>query len=403
MDAHACTLISTLIQYRRWAERWAVRYNVLNQLTAKNLPAGKHADGQGLWLVKREKGHGKWILRLALHGRRREMGLGRWPDTGIAEARANAEAARRMVRAGSDPVAVRRRERRVQAPLTLREAVDGCFEARKAELKRDGVAGRWMSPLALHVVPKLGGYPVEEIDQHLLKETLEGIWHTKPDVAAKALNRMNLTLKHAAALGLTVDLQATMKARALLGKQRHTPEHIPSMPYEDAPAFYQWLVAHDASSALALRFLMLTVARTSEVRLASMREIDRDVWVLPQDRTKTGKEHRVPLTPEALKVVQTARSRSGTDHLFPTVGGSPMSDSAMSKFMRENKYVARPHGFRATFRTWVEEQTDTPFEVKEACLGHAVDAGVVGAYQRSDRLAKRRALMTTWAEFLTKS
>ena len=148
---------------------------------------------------------------------------------------------------------------------------------------------------------------------------------------------------------------------------------------------------------------MLTVARTSEVRLASTREIDRDVWVLPPDRTKTGKEHRVPLTPEALKVVQTARSRSGTDDLFPTVGGAPMSDSAMSKFMRENKHEARPHGFRATFRTWVEEQTDTPFEVKEACLGHAVDAGVVGAYQRSDRLAKRRALMTTWAEFLTKS
>jgi len=380
-----------------------MRYNVLNQQTARNLAAGKHADGQGLWLVKREKAHGKWILRLAVHGRRREMGLGRWPDTGIAEARANAEAARKLVRAGSDPVAVRRRERRVQAPLTLREAVDGCFEARKAELKRDGEAGRWMSPLALHVVPKLGGYPVEEIDQHLLKETLEGIWHTKPDVAAKALNRLNLTLKHAAALGLSVDLQATMKARPLLGKQRHTPEHIPSMPYEDAPAFYQWLVGHDASSALALRFLILTVARTSEVRLASMREIDRDVWVLPPDRTKTGKEHRVPLTPEALKVVKTAKSRSETDHLFPTVGGFPMSDSAMSKFMRENKCKARPHGFRATFRTWVEEQTDTAFEVKEACLGHAVDAGVVGAYQRSDRLAKCRALMTMWAEFLTRS
>jgi len=295
LGSHICTLISTCIQNRRWAEGWAVRYNVLNQLTAKNLPAGKHADGQGLWLVKRERAHGKWILRLAVHGSRREMGLGRWPDTGIAEARENAEAARKLVRAGSDPVAARRRERRVQAPLTLREAVDGCFEARKAELKRDGEAGRWMSPLALHVVPKLGGYPVEEIDQHLLKETLEGIWHTKPDVAAKALNRLNLTLKHAAALGLSVDLQATMKARALLGKQRHTPEHIPSMPYEDAPAFYQWLVGHDASSALALRFLILTVARTSEVRLASMGEIDRDVWVLPPDRTKTGCPPSAPL------------------------------------------------------------------------------------------------------------
>ena len=175
------------------------------------------------------------------------------------------------------------------------------------------------------------------------------------------------------------------------------------MPYEDTPAFYQWLVGHDAGSALALQFLMLTVERPSEVRLASMRKIDRDVWVLPPDRMKTGKEHRVPLTPEALKVVQTARSRSGTDYLFPTAGGAPMLDSAMSKFMLENQCKARPHGFRPTFRTWVEEQSDTAFELKEACLGHAVDAGVVGAYQRSDRLAKYRALMTKWAEFLTKS
>jgi integrase len=283
------------------------------------------------------------------------------------------------------------------------EAINGCFEARKAELKRDGDAGRWMSPLKVHIVPKLGKLAVEDIDQHALKRVLEPIWHEKTEAAAKALNRMSLTLKHAAALGLNVDLQATMKARALLGKQRHAVTHIPSLPYQDAPAFHQWLTTVDGVSALALRFLMLTVARTSEVRLATFGEIVDDVWTLPSVRTKTGREHRVPLTVEALAVVERCRELSPNEYLFPAYKGKPISDAAMATLMKREGYEARPHGFRATFRTWVEEQTDTPFEVKEAALGHVVDAGVVGAYQRSDRLEKRRTLLDDWKAFLNVS
>ncbi len=374
-----------------------MRYNALNQMSAKNLPAGKHADGQGLWLVKTDKERGKWVLRVAVRGKRREMGLGPWPDVKIVEARDRAEEARKSVRAGNDPIAVRLKEKRRQAPLTLKAAVEGCFEARKAELKGDGEAGRWMSPLSVHILPKLGKHPIEDVDQHLLKETLAPIWHTKPEAAEKALNRLSLTLKHAAALGLDVDLQATMKARALLGKQRRTTEHIPSMPYEDAPAFYQWLRTVDGVSARALRFLMLTLARTSEVRLAVPEEVQGDVWVIPPERTKTNREHRVPLVKAAKLIVDEAKGPL----LFPAYKGKAMSDMAMSKFMRDHKYEARPHGFRATFRTWAEEQTHAPFELKEAVLGHAVDSGVVQSYQRSDRLAKRRALMEQWERFLT--
>ena len=380
-----------------------VRYNALNQMTAKNLGAGKHADGQGLWLVKREKAFGKWVLRVAVHGSRREMGLGRWPDVSIGEARELAEGARKLVRVGNDPIADRRRAKRVQAVLTVREAVEGCFDARKAELKRDGEAGRWMSPLSVHILPKLGKLPVEELDQHLIKETLDVIWHKKPEAAEKALNRLSLTLKHAAALGLDVDLQATMKARALMGKQRRTTEHIPSMPYEDAPAFYQRLKAMEGVSPVALRFLMLTLGRTSEVRLATFDEIAADVWLLTAERRKVGPDFRIPLSAEALRLVKERRRASSNACLFPAYKGQPLSDAAMAKVMKNAGLEARPHGFRATFRTWAEEQSDAAFELKEACLGHAVDTGVVGAYQRSDRLVKRRALMTTWAEFLTKS
>lgn len=372
-------------------------HNVLNQMKAKNLGAGKHSDGQGLWLVKRDKDAGKWILRVVVSTKRREMGLGRWPDVSIAEARERATTARKAIRDGLDPIQQRSKAKRVVKRLTLKEAIDGCYKAKQAELKNDGDAGRWMSPLSSHIIPKLGSIPVEDIDQHLLVDTLGPIWHNKPEAARKALNRVNLTLKFAVALGLNVDLQATMKAKALMGKQRHEVTHIPSMPYQDAPTFYQWLKSQDAVSALALRFLMLTVARTSEVRLATFDEIEGDVWMLTPSRTKTGREHRVPLTDEALAIVKRCRELSPNEYLFPALKQKPISDMAMSTFMKREGYEARPHGFRATFRTWAEECTDATFEVKEAVLGHAVDVGVVGAYQRSDRLDSRRQLMQNWA------
>ncbi|WP_417618125.1 tyrosine-type recombinase/integrase [Parasphingorhabdus sp.] len=370
-------------------------------MKAKNLGAGKHADGQGLWLIKRNKTAGKWILRIAVEGKRREMGLGRWPDVSIAEARERAAHARRKLRDGIDPITERVAQQTKPATVTLSSAVEGCLQAKEAELKNNGRASKqWMSPLKLHILPKLGKLPVTEIDQHRLKSVLEPIWHEKPEAARKALNRINLALNYAAALGLDVDLQATVKAKALLGKQKHKATHIPAMAYSSAPEFYQWLCTLEHTAALALRFLILTVARTSEVRLARFDEIDGDVWTLTPERTKSAREHRIPLSSEAIAVIDIARSRSPNEFLFPALKGKPISDMAMSTFMKREGYDARPHGFRATFRTWVEEQTNTPFEVKESALGHFVDKGVVGAYQRSDRLEKRRKLMNDWTKVL---
>lgn len=374
--------------------------HVLSQMAARNFPAGKYADGRGLWLCKRDKSFGKWILRVVVHGRRREMGLGRWPDVSISEAREKADAARKICRDGKDPIFERIRARREIKRLTLKEAIESCFEARKAELKRDGEAGRWMSPLTVHVIPRIGAYPVDEIDQHVIREILGPIWHKKPDAAEKALNRINLSLKHAAALGIAVDMQATMKARALMGKQRKEVVHIPAMPYKEASTFYRWLTEQSLISALALRFLMLTAARTSEVRLATFDEFENGIWMLPASRTKPGVARRIPLVGEALRIVGICRTQTMGRFLFPAHKGQPISDAAMSVFMKREGYAARPHGFRATFRTWVEEQTNAAFEVKEACLGHVVDTGVLGAYQRSDRFEKRKALLQQWEVFL---
>jgi hypothetical protein len=211
--------------------------NVLTQMKARNLGPGKHFDGQGLMLVKSYKDAGKWMLRLVVEGKRREMGLGRWPDVSIAEARESASRARKTLRTGTDPVAERQKTMRKAQRMSVADAVQGCFEARQAQLKGDGKAGRWLSPLKTHVLPRIGTVAIEDIDQHELKRILEPIWHTKPDTARKAMNRINLTLKHAAALDLDVDLQAVMKAQALLGKRRHTVQHIPSLPYAEAPPF----------------------------------------------------------------------------------------------------------------------------------------------------------------------
>lgn len=377
------------------------KQNALTQMQAKSFDRGKYADGQGLWLVKPRKETGNWMLRIVVGGNRREMGLGRWPDVTIAEARDRAFDARRLLRDGFDPISERAKERNFVNRLTVAEAVQGCYEARQAELKGDGKAGRWLSPLNIHVLPKIGKMAIEDLDQHILKKTLEPIWHEKAETSRKALNRINLTLQHAAALGLDVDLQVSMKARALMGKQRHTAKHIPSLPYAEVPNFYTWLINQPHTSCFALRFLILTATRTSEVRFAAIDEIKDDVWVIPPERTKTGREHRVPLTQEALLIVAKAQQNNETGYLFPSSTGKPMSDATMSRFMEREGYKARPHGFRASFRTWVEEQTETEYEVKESALGHKVDAGIVGAYQRSDRLQKRRVLMEQWATFVT--
>ncbi len=375
-------------------------YNVLTQMRAKNLGEGRYADGQGLWLIKRNKIAGKWGLRVVIRGKRREMGLGRWPDVSIAEARERAAKARRLVRDGLDPIEERKKEREKPSAVTLADASQGCFEAKKAGLKNKNAVKRWMGLLNHHVLPTIGNRPVEDIDQHMIKKTLQPIWHEKAETARKALGHIGQVIQYSAALGLDVDMQATMKARALLGKQAHKVQHIPSMPYQDTPEFYQWLRTQSGIVPLALRFLILTVARTTEVRLATFDEIEGDVWTLSGERTKTGQKHRIPLTKEALAVVKAAQELSGNAHLFNAVRGKPMSDMAMSLFMKREGYEARPHGFRATFRTWVEEQTDTAFEVKENALGHSVDTGVIGAYQRSDRLEKRRSLMITWTQYL---
>lgn len=364
----------------------------------KSAPPGKYFDGGGLIFFKRDDGGAQWILRTTVHGRRREMGLGGYPDISLSDARETAQKFRTMAKKGVDPIKARQKERR--DILTLADATTACFEARKAELKGDGKAGRWLSPLETHVLPKLGRVPCVELDQQDIKNTLAPIWHKKADTARKALNRIGIVLQYAAASGLNVDLQATAKARALLGKQRHTPKNIPAMPWQDVPGFYQTLAADDTPVNLALRLLILTGARSGPVRNAHVDQFTEDNWTIPEGLMKAGGEFKIPLSDEAQHVIALAKRTSRDGWLFPGVRKGVISDMSMTAVMKRQELAARPHGFRSSLREWMDQQS-VRFEVAETVLAHQVGSSVSRAYLRTDWLEERRAIMQSWSDFLT--
>lgn len=405
----------------------------LSATAVKQKPAGKHSDGGGLWLVKSDKDTGKWVLRVVVHGRRREMGLGSIAEVGLAEAREAAEEWRKVVRSGHDPIKERaRRAREKERNLKLlKDVAADAFEVRKAELKGDGKAGRWFTPLQLHVLPKLGEVPVAEIDQIDIRDTLKPLWHTKAETARKAMNRLGIVLTHAAALGLDVDLQAVDKARALLGKSTQKSGNIPAMPWQDVPVFYATL-ADGSITHLALKLLILTGVRSAPLRHMREDQISRvierkkvngrevnveiDVWTIPGEMMKGRRDKteafRVPLSGEAMRVLKEASRLARSGWLFPSAsaatlfdGGeatSVVSDMTLGMYMRRTGYTARPHGFRSSLRVYLSERcADTPHEVAETVLQHAVGNKVSRAYNRTDYLLQRAELMERWARWVS--
>jgi integrase len=329
------------------------------------------------------------------------MGLGSLDVVSLKEARREAERWRGVVKGGRDAIKERDRLRReaARSDSTLASVAMAAFEARKAELKDDGKAGRWFSPLSLHVLPKLGKVPIEEIDQQDIRNTLAPIWHTKGETAKKAIGRLGIVFTYAAAMGLDVDMQVTTKAKALLGKSRQERKHIPAMNWPDVPTFYESL-SDGSVTHLALRLLILTAVRSANVRFCHADEIKGNTWVIPPEKMKTGKEHRVPLSDEALSVIDQAMRFSKDGFLFPSVRKGVISDATMSRLMERRGLAARPHGFRSSFRDWCAEISNVPREVAESALAHSTGGSIELAYRRTDYLEQRRILMGRWAQLL---
>ena len=236
-----------------------------------------------------------------------------------------------------------------------------------------------------------------------MERIIKPLWNTKHETARKALNRLNVIIKYAAALGLNVDIGVVDKARPLLGPTRHQPEKMPALSAIDTSEFYQSL-ADLSPTHLCMKLLILTGLRSRPVRHTKLDQFYGDVWTTPGEmmKSKRGRteDFRVPLIKEAQSVVADAMRISRDGFLFPSIRKGVISDSTLSKHMREKEVAGVPHGFRSTLRTWLTDNTDIPFEVAEMIIAHQTGSKVVRAYNRSDFLEQRRPHMERWADFL---
>ena len=366
---------------------------------------GLHGDGNTLYLCVAPGGSKSWIQRLVIDGRRRDLGLGGWPLVTLREAREKAFENRKLARAGGDPLAAKRKAR---VP-TFREAAERTFEANRPRWRSAKVAKSWRQQLERHALPILGDLAVDRIGREDVLRVLTPIWTSRPEVARKLRQRIRATLAWAQAHGYVEHNVAGDAISGALPAMPAVAEHYRALPYGEVAEALGAVEASGASLAakLALRFLVLTAARSGEARGATWGEIDMAAreWRIPAKRMKAGIEHRVPLSAVALAVLEEARSlRDDSGLLFPSPNrrGKPLSDMALTRVLRSTGLAGRTtvHGFRSSFRDWAAERTNAPHAVMELSLAHKVGAAVEQAYARSDLLDRRRDLMERWAGFL---
>ena len=363
---------------------------------------GRHGDGNGLYLLVKPSGAKSWVLRTVVHGRRCDIGLGGYPLVSLAEARTAAFENRKLARAGGDPLAHRRRR---DIP-TFEDAARKVIEIHRPTWRKGGKsAEQWESSLRQYAFPRLGAKCVDTITTADVMAVLVPIWTDKAETARRVRQRISAVMKLAVAQGYRADNPAGEAIAAALPRVGDTPRHFRAVHHAEAGDVVRAIRESQGSLAarLAFEFLVLTAARSGEVRGAVWSEFDLEaaVWTIPGERMKGGREHRVPLSGRALAILDEARALDdGSGLVFPSPAGrKPMSTSTFSQLLRELDIDGVPHGFRSSFRDWCSEFAQAPGEVAEACLAHVVK-GVEGAYARSDLLDRRRNLMERWARYL---
>ena len=378
----------------------------MKQLTAKFVrevtAPGRYYDGDaGLFLLVKPTGRKSFVQRLTIHGKRHDIGLGsdRWVT--LTEARATAQANRKLARMGGDPLAAKR-----SAAPSFADAVEtvigihreGWKDASKSEKQ-------WRASLRDYVLPRLGRKPVDRITTSDVMAVLLPIWHGKHETARRVRQRISTTMKWAVAQGYREDNPAGDAISAALPKNGKIKNHHRALPFAEVAAALHKVRKSGAARAtvLAMEFLVLTAGRSGEVRLARWDEVDLGarVWTVPAARMKAKRDHRVPLCDRAMAVLTEARELAdGSGLLFPSPTGRPLSDNTMSKLLRELGIDAVPHGFRSSFRDWAAECSNAPREVCELALAHVNSDRVEAAYRRSDLFERRRNLMDAWAQYL---
>lgn len=394
----------------------------INKLTAtrvaKEKRPGLHPDGGGLYLQVTRGLDGdprkSWVLkfRSPATGKLREMGLGPAGNLELAKVRQRAAAALDLVRDGVDPIEHRKAERirrqtEAATVVTFKQASERFIEAHKRSWKNEKHQEQWAATLETYAYPVMGSLPVQLIDINLVLRVIEPIWQTKTETASRLRSRIERILDWAQTRGLREGenparwrgrLENVLPARRMAQRVKHHP----ALPYAQIGIFLKQLRERKGIAARALEFTIMTAARTGETLQAKWSEIDLDqaLWTVPAVRMKSRREHRVPLSTEAIAIITPLKlDRKDDDWVFPGL----KEDAPLSSMLTVLKHMDRTditvHGFRSTFADWAADRTDFNPQVAEAALAHIVGDKVEAAYRRSDLFGKRRELMQAWAEY----
>ena len=361
------------------------------------------SDGGTLFLQLAPTGAKCWVQVVQVRGRRHTVGLGGHPLTSLQEAREAAFENRKAARRGIPPA--KRGGRKPGAP-TFAEAAAEVVATQARTWRAGGKSeAQWRSSLAAYAHPVLGRMRVGDVTSADVVAVLKPIWTAKRETARRVKHRISKVMDWAVVHGHRTD-NPCQAVEAALPRMGARPRHHRALPYAEVPAAVAAVRASAAwrGAKLAFEFLVLTAARSGEVRLATWGEVDVEagVWTVPGARMKMGREHRVPLSVRCVDVLREAGGRRREAELvFPSARGKVLSDAAMGGLLRERGIDAVPHGFRSSFRDWAADRTDVPREVVEAALAHKVPNAVEAAYARTDHFERRRALMEAWAAYLS--
>lgn len=366
----------------------------------KNLGPGRHHDGDCLVLEVRETGSRSWLARVRHNGKRRDIGLGSYKAINLTRARERCREVRTAIAEGRDPLTLWK-----PSPPMARffsEVAKEFVEQREITGKSRQQA---LTRLERYAFPRLGWLQVQSVDADNIAEALRPIWTTKPETALRTRDLILRTLRFGRPDGAL--LESTL-ARAISDRLPAQPrnKNFAAMPYAQVPPFLAKLADKKTMGSLALQTAILTATRSGEARGATWGEIDFEagVWTVPAERMKMKRPHRIPLSPQALDILQAARampkvSLKADALVFPGATGKPLSDMTLTKVLRDMKEPVTVHGMRSSFRDWAAEQLSMPGEIAEAALAHAVPNAVEAAYRRTTFFDKRREMMDAWGLF----
>jgi integrase len=396
----------------------------LTQRKIESETCKKLTDGGGLFLDKREYDKGYWKFAYSYNSERFEMSIGVWPYISLNDARKTHTVYKGILAQGKNPKLVisENKKKNNSDTITLEELFDEAFDNIKGELKNNGDAGKWRSPVERHVLPELGQVPIKELTQRIIVNHIKQIWVEKNPTGEKIVDRLNRIFKYAQAAEYDFDYNLMQKTKNLLPKVVHTPQHLAAMRWQDVPAFYQELCRNDnkntkiPKSWLSCRLSILTAVRSNGVRGARFNEFIKDdefgtIWTVPKERVKGKlgkvKDFTTPLSAEAERVIKIADNQreEGTDLLFPGdpkrgfYNYAPITSTAVSGLVKSKACTV--HGFRTSFKTFCQDIGSAAEDISEMFLDHRVGNSVRRAYARSELLEALFDVAEEWASFVT--